>query len=172
MEPNTLTSMDVAGLGFWLALGIVAAAWIWAQVRKQQMKHELTLKLLEKGQNVDEALLEKLLAFDKHSTPLKSRAEKRREESGVGGFIFLVAGVMLAVIGVLGTGSELVPIEGTSRGPGTMPAMMFRDTGPSWPLFAVGVFCFLFGNWILYRARQEYRQDKAEEDSQLKPPQD
>lgn len=45
----------LTGFGFWLAIALVAIACIWALVKNQQMKHELRLKLLEKGQEVDAA---------------------------------------------------------------------------------------------------------------------
>lgn len=160
-----LNSLDLAGLGFWLAAGMAASAWIWSNVKKQQMRHELTLKLLERGQGLDQELLAKLLASEKPAGPQKSPAEKRRDDSGVGGFIFLIAGVMLAGIGILG-GSELVPVDTGIQGPGGVPLapmMTFQDTGPNWLLVGLGVLCFLYGNWVFHSARKEYERDKAEE---------
>lgn len=156
------TSFDLAGLGFWLALGAVVSVYIWAGIRKQQMKHELTLKLLEKGQGLDHELLAKLLANDK--APLKSSAEKRREESGVGGFTFLVTGLVFAFIGILGKGSRLVPSDVVT--PTGIPMMVYEDAGPSWALIVLGVFVFLFGNWIIYSGSREYARAKAEENAE------
>ncbi len=61
--------LGLTGLGFWLALALVVISVVWAVVKKQQMKHELTLKLLEKGQGLDTELLAKLLAPDRARGP-------------------------------------------------------------------------------------------------------
>ncbi len=158
------TGLGLAGLGFWLALAAIGLGFIWSSVKKQQMKHEMTLKLLEKGQGVDQELLAKLLASDKLAVAQKSIAEQHREGGGVAGFLFLVAGLILAAIGIMGS-SELVPVslQGTQQAPGTVPMMAFESTGPNWLLVGLGVFSFLFGYLAIRGAIKEYEKAKAEE---------
>jgi hypothetical protein len=135
------TSLGLTGFGFWLAVAVVAVAVVWAVVRKQQMKHELTLKVLEKGQSVDAALLAKLVATNNPGYPAqqKTGAELHREQGGFTGFIFILAGLIFAFIGML-------------RGP-----------GGSWPLLVLGAFTFLFGWWTWHVTHKEYLREKAEE---------
>ena len=126
--------MDTAPSGltgfFWLAIAFIVLAIVWLLVKKQQMKHELTLKLLEKGQSMDQELLAKLLAADGSRVPIqqKSAAQQQRDASGAAGFLFVVAGLVFACIGML-------------RGPEL-----------SWPLIGLGAFSFAYGNWIFHSA--------------------
>lgn len=135
-----LTGLGLAGLGFWLAIAVIGIGVIWATVKKQQMKHELKLKLLEKGQGMDPDLLAKLLAVDSPRVPMpqKSVAEQHREGGGVIGFLFLVAGLIFAFVGMLR--SEF-----------------------SWPLVGLGAFSFAFGYRCWIGTMKEYQQEKAEE---------
>lgn len=105
------------------------------------MKHELTLKLLEKGQGVDMELLAKLLATDYSRVPIqqKSVAQQNFEGGGFVGFLFLAAGLIFAFVGMV-------------RGPEL-----------SWPLLGLGAFSFVFGYMCWLGAMKEYRQEKAEE---------
>jgi heme exporter protein D len=64
MNHTSMGLMGLTGFGFWLAIAFIVLALVWLQAKKQQMKHELILKLLEKGQAVDQELLAKLLATD------------------------------------------------------------------------------------------------------------
>lgn len=155
---------NIGEIGFWLGIAIVVVGYIWSDIKKQQMKHELTLKLLEKGQNVDQELLAKLLAAQKtEPAPAQEKplSERRRAEGGLTGLIFLIAGLIIAAIGIAGS-SELAPVPGTELRPG-VPMMSFLDSGPSWPLLALGLFSFAFG-WLCWiNTMKEYKQLRAEE---------
>jgi hypothetical protein len=127
--------LELTGLGFWLALALVVCFIIWAAVKKQQMKHELTLKLLEKGQTVDTELLAKLIAPASVRIE-KSAAERHREAGGMLGFLFILFGLLMAFMGIVSQ----------SRSP--------------WPLLGLGAFTFLLGNWIWYGTMKEYYMRK------------
>ena len=132
--------LGLTGLGFWLALALVVISIVWAVVKKQQMKHELTLKLLEKGQGLDPELLAKLLAPDR-ARGQKSVAEQHRDDGGTGGFMLILCGLAIAFVAMMG------------------------HSGLSWPLLGLGAFTFLFGNWVLIGTIKEYnRQKEAEKD--------
>jgi hypothetical protein len=132
--------LGLTGLGFWLALALVVISIVWAVVKKQQMKHELTLKLLEKGQGLDTELLAKLLAPDR-ARGQKSAAEQHRDDGGMGGFMLILSGLAISFVAMVGR------------------------SGLSWPLLGLGAFTFLFGNWVLIGTIKEYnRQKEAEKD--------
>lgn len=134
-------AFSLAGLGFWLAVAIMVSAVIWSVVRSRQMKHELKLKILEKGQDLDPALLERLLEAEARPAqlPPKSVADQNREAGGTIGFIFLVAGLMFAFVG------------------------MIREAGLSWPLIGLGIFSFAFGYLCWHNTMREYVALRAEE---------
>jgi hypothetical protein len=158
------TSMEKIGeIGFWLGVAIVIVGLIWSDIKKRQMQHELTLRLLEKGQNVDQELLSKLLAAHKTEPPAPQKpvSEQRRAEGGLTGLIFLIAGLIIAAIGIAG-GSELAPVPGTELRPG-VPMMSFQDSGPSWLLIGLGAFSFAFGWLCWHNTMKEYNQLRAEE---------
>jgi hypothetical protein len=133
--------MNLSGLGFWLTIALIVIALIWAFVRKLQMKHELTLKLLEKGQDLDPALLARLLATTSAGVPLqqKTGAELHRDQGGFTGFMFTMAGLVFALVGML------------------------QDDGILWPLVGLGAFTFLYGGWTWHVTHKEYLREKAEE---------
>jgi preprotein translocase subunit YajC len=151
-------------LGFWLAVAIVVVAFIWAKEKKKQRQHELTLKLLEKGQDVNQELLAKLLASDQSGAPAKSKstAERRHQEGGTFVAMFLFAGVIFAFLGMAMQGHTMQPVAGAA-GQGPVPMMMWVDTGPNWLLIGLGAFCFLFGLFCMIGVEKEYKRAKAEE---------
>jgi hypothetical protein len=141
--------LGLTGFGFWVAIATIVIAAIWAVVKNQQMKHELKLKLLERGQGMDPELVAKLLASDNSRVPLqqKSLAEQHRDSSGVIGLLFLVAGLIFAFVG-----------------------LMHKE--PHWPLVGLGVFSFAFG-WLCWiNSYKEYLKEKAEEKAAEKPSRD
>lgn len=133
--------LGLTGFGFWLAIALIVIAIIWAVVRFRQMKHELTLKLLERGQDIDPQLLANLLASDRTAVaaPQKTGAELHRDQGGFTGFLLVAAGLVFALISML------------------------RGSGLSWPLLGLGAFTFLFGWLTWHRTHQEYLREKAEE---------
>lgn len=135
-----MNNLTLLGFAFWFSVLAIAFSLIQAWVKKQQMKHELTLKLLEKGKDLDPELLAKLLGSDKPGVPPppKSIAEQHREGSGMIGWMFQIAGLMIAFVG-----------------------MVRHDF--SWPLIGLGAFSFAFG-WLCWiGAGKEYEKAKAEE---------
>lgn len=153
--------MDEFGeFGFWLGIALVVVAYIWAEVREKQMKHELTLKLLDQGQGVDQELLSKLLAVQKQTAPAapKPLAEQRRAEGGLMGFIFLVAGLIFTFVGIRGS-LQYTMLE---IAPGTLTRVP-DGTSPSWLLIGLGAFTFAFGYLCWHNTMKEYAQLKAEE---------
>jgi uncharacterized membrane protein len=134
--------LGLTGLGSWLALALVVIAIIWGQVKKQQMKHELTLRLLEKGREVDAELLAKLIApvgAPAGADVQKSAAEQHRDGGGMAGFIFIVCGLAISFVSMAGRSAL------------------------SWPLLGLGVFTFLYGNWVLIGTLKEYNREKQAE---------
>lgn len=161
---NALPS-GLTELGFWVAVAVIVAALIWAGVRKHQMKHEFTLKLLEKGDALDREVVEKLLAA--HSTHIqhKSQAEQDRAGGYFVGFLFLVAGVALFVVGILSLQGPR-PMHVFRAGEGwvfqTPPAPAGGEF--AWALWmGLAVFVFAFGLFCWARSEKRYRRAKAEE---------
>jgi len=161
---NALPS-GLTELGFWVAVAVIVAAFIWAGVRKHQMKHELTLKLLEKGEGLDREVVEKLLASHSARIHHKSHAEEDRAGGYFVGFLFLVAGVALFVVGIL-----------SMQGPRPMPVFragegMVFETPPApdgsefaWMLWmGLAVFLFAFGCLCWWGTEKRYKRAKAEE---------
>jgi hypothetical protein len=124
---------DLAGLGFWLFLGLVSsvvvALVVWARTREQQMRHDVVLKLLETGKSLDPETLDKLLApptraraLQQSQTPVDPRAGYRN-----GNFIIFMIGFA------------------------TLLYTFLRHAGLSYPLIALGasaiVMSFL-GGWV------------------------
>src|SRR5687768_11746635 len=127
--------LGLTGFGFWLAIALIVIVIVWAVVKKQQMKHELTLKLLEKGQGVDQELLVRLLVSDKPGVqvPPKSIAEEHLNGGSFMTLLFVVPGVIMMAAGV-----------------------MREDGGPNWLLVGVGAFSFVYGNLCWRGAYKRY----------------
>lgn len=56
----------LASLGFWIFVAALIVASIWDGVRKREAQHETLRRLMESGQPVDQALMDKLLGTGKH----------------------------------------------------------------------------------------------------------
>jgi uncharacterized membrane protein YphA (DoxX/SURF4 family) len=132
-------TVGFTSFGFWLALALIVIAIIWAVIKKLQMRHTLTLKLLERGQDVDPELLARLLANDNPRLQ-KSVAEQHRDQGGLTYILFTIAGLTLVVVGILRT-----PV--------------------SWPLLGLGALTFLYGHFSWLQTYKEYLREKAEEKS-------
>lgn len=81
-----------AGLGafaFWAFLAVIITAGIWLEVRKRDAQQETLRRLIESGQAVDQAMVDKLLGSDK-------RLDRNLR---AGGFIVLFAAPGLAILG-------------------------------------------------------------------------
>jgi hypothetical protein len=143
-------TLGLTGFGFWLAMALIVMVIVWAVVKKLQMKHDLTLKLLEKGQGVDAELLAKLLATDSSRGPVrqKSIAEEHLAGGSFMTLLFVVPGMIMMAVGIV------------------------RDGGPTWLLIALGAFSFVFGNLCWHGAYKRYLVEKAEEKAEAKLSQD
>jgi len=53
----------LAAIAFWMFIAAVVVAGVWDKVRKREAQHETIRKLLESGQKIDEAVVDKLLAL-------------------------------------------------------------------------------------------------------------
>lgn len=53
----------LGALGFWGFVAVVVVAGIWGGIRKRDAHHETMRRIIESGQPIDQALLDKLLAM-------------------------------------------------------------------------------------------------------------
>jgi hypothetical protein len=152
--------------GFWLAVAIIVVAIVWAGVKKQQMKHELTLKLLEKGEGMDKEFLAKLLASHNASVPQKSPAQQNREGGFFVGFLFLAAGLALFSVGIVSMrGPRPLPVFRPGQGMVFQTPPAPEGTEFAWMLWmGLGVLAFAFGCWCWFRSEKEFKRAKAEEE--------
>src|SRR5690606_7568409 len=105
------TGMDnvargISGGLFWLALAFIVMAIVWLLVKKQQMKHELTLKLLDRGKDADPELLalaRQLMAARPDVAPqaAKPLSEQHLEGGSFMTLLFVVSGMVMIFIGAL-----------------------------------------------------------------------
>jgi hypothetical protein len=75
----------LAALGFWLFVTAVVVAGVWAMVRRREMQNQLVQRLLESGQAIDQAMLDRIL-------PPRSSAR-------TAGFVLVVLGICIAAMG-------------------------------------------------------------------------
>jgi len=88
----------LAALAFWGFIAAVVVAGIWYDIRKREAQHETVRRLVESGQPIDAALMDKLLALGSGDRERLDRTFK------ITGMILLPAAVGLAVFGlILGT---------------------------------------------------------------------
>lgn len=133
----------ISGGLFWLALAFIVMAIVWLLVKKQQMKHELTLKLLDRGKDADPELLalaRQLMAARPDVAPqaAKPLSEQHLEGGSFMTLLFVVSGMVMIFIGAL------------------------RDD-TNWILILVGALAFIYGNLCWRGAYQRYLAEKAEE---------
>jgi hypothetical protein len=83
---------DLGAFGFWMFVAAVVVAGIWYDARKTESEQETLRRLVESGNDIDSALLEKMLAAGKKS----SRTGQELKTSGVI-VIFVAPG--LAILG-------------------------------------------------------------------------
>ena len=55
----------LAALGFWLFIATAVLAGVWDGIRKREARHETLRRLMESGQPVDHALIDKIFGGDK-----------------------------------------------------------------------------------------------------------
>lgn len=91
MDGMTL-GMGLAALGFWLFVAAMVAVGVWDSIRKRETQHETLRRMVESGQPLDEALLDRVLSVHKESKDMG-------RDLRVGGWITLALGPGLAVFG-------------------------------------------------------------------------
>ena len=106
---------SIGAFGFWLFLAVVVGGGMWFDARKKESEQETLRRLVESGQRIDPALVDKML---------KTTGNERKDRDlKVAGIITLFAGIGLVVLGwFLG---KLDPqIFGVMLGVGGMVAMV------------------------------------------------
>ncbi len=128
----------LASLAFWGFLASILVAGIWYDSRKRESQHETVRRLLESGQPIDDAMMDKLLSLS------GDKRERLDRNFKVVALIMLPAAVGLAILGlVLGLQEARVtlPLLGVSAlvaciglgflGASKMAARWYReDSGP------------------------------------------
>lgn len=57
------TGAGLGALGFWLFIASVIAAGVWYDIRRREAQHETLRRIVESGQPIDDAVLDKVLAL-------------------------------------------------------------------------------------------------------------
>lgn len=82
----------LGALGFWLFLAAVVVAGIWFDAKKRESQQETLRRLVESGQRIDQALVDKLLKAE-------SGSNRTDRELKVGGLITLSVAPGLLLLG-------------------------------------------------------------------------
>ena len=116
MDPSVVPVVSLGAAAFWIALAAVLIAGSWSKVRREQIKQETLLRLIEKTGQLDEAQVKLLFPpppppahwpppWHHPPDPLQVPRGLR-----VGGFVVLGIAAGLAVLGLvlrtLGTGEQ------------------------------------------------------------------
>ena len=91
--PGMAVGQGLAALGFWIFLAAVVVAGIWYGVRERQAQHETLRRMLDSGQSIDQALMERLLP------PRGGDSTRLERDLKVGGLIVLFVAAGLALLG-------------------------------------------------------------------------
>ena len=86
------TAAGLGAMGFWLFIAAVVVAGIWFDVRKRESQQETLRRVVESGQHLDPAMIDKLLAAG--GGP--SRIDR---DLKVGGLIVIFVSPGLAILG-------------------------------------------------------------------------
>lgn len=96
---------DLSGFGFWMFIAAVVVGGMWFDARKRETQQDTLRRLVESGKDIDEAVLEKILAI--------SNKDNRKDQGlTTGGLIMLFISPGLLVFGYLmqGLAEELLTI--------------------------------------------------------------
>ncbi len=102
----------LAALAFWGFVATIIVAGIWYDIRKRQAQHETLRRIIESGQPLDQALMDKLLSLSGGGG-----GERLDRDLRVAGLIVLFVAPGLALLGVfVGLESEeaLLPLLGVA----------------------------------------------------------
>jgi hypothetical protein len=97
----------LAALAFWGFIGSIVVAGIWYGIREREAQHETFRRVIESGQPVDQALMDKVLGGEKVV----------HRDLRIGGLIVLFTSPGLAVLGYfisLGAEGALMPLLGVA----------------------------------------------------------
>lgn len=85
----------LASLAFWGFIAAVVVAGIWYDIRKKEAQQETIRRLIESGQQLDDAMLDKLLSLEDQKSDRPDRAYR------LAGVIVLPISVGLAIFGMV-----------------------------------------------------------------------
>ena len=125
----------LGALGFWIFLGIVVLAVAWAIVRLVQIRHEMLIRLAERGQSLDKDLFEKFLSV-KSIKDEKPYDPVRAANEGAG--FFFIIGIVIVFVGIIWKG------------------------GLSYPIIGLGVFLIAWANWVWYSIGKEVKRHEKQ----------
>ena len=84
------TAAGLGALGFWLFIGAIVVAGIWFDVRRRETEQETLRRVVESGQTIDSAVIDKLLKVGGG----QSRTDRDLKVSGLI-VIFLAPGIAI-----------------------------------------------------------------------------
>ena len=124
----------LAALGFWLFIAVAVIGGIWDGARKREAKHESLRRIIESGQQVDPAVMDRLFGEDK----------SKGVDLQVSGVITLSASVGIALLGwfiSLLNAKALLPLLGAAALVAMVGiGLLIGDHGGSWEtLVYVGI---------------------------------
>jgi len=82
---------SIGAFGFWLFLAVVVGGGMWFDARKKESQQETLRRLVESGQDIDAAVVDKMLR--------NTGNERKDRDLKVAGIITLFVGIGLAVMG-------------------------------------------------------------------------
>ena len=87
----------LAGLGFWLFLAAVVVARIWFDARKRESQQETLRRVVESGQHLDVAVIDRMLGANGYRTG--GRVHRPDRELKVSGIITMFVSPGLVILG-------------------------------------------------------------------------
>jgi hypothetical protein len=88
---------DLSGFGFWMFITAVVVGSMWCKARKRETQQDTLRRLVESGKDIDEAVLEKILAVSNKDNSNKDNSND--QELTTAGLIVLFASPGLYVLG-------------------------------------------------------------------------
>ena len=85
------SAIGLAGLGFWLFIAAAVVAGIWEDIRKRETRHATLRSLIESGQPVDQAAVDRLLG----------KSQRTDHDMRVGSLIMRYIALGLVVMGIM-----------------------------------------------------------------------